>query len=238
MADDHTRKQSALDGVSIIDLTWLQVGPQATRLLATFGAQVIRIEWRKRAGRRLSPLHAAVRPQPRNSRRRPQPGRRPQPWHPRQLRSRRLLQQHQSGQVRHHAQPRIIQRAAICSSGWCATPTPSAKTSVPARWISGASATTNCASSTRGSSICRRPASAKPALYKNYVSYGPTAQAFSGLTFLSGLPEPSSSRWMGLLVPRSFARIFRRDAPDGGVTSPTPARHRHLYRHDAERRQD
>jgi crotonobetainyl-CoA:carnitine CoA-transferase CaiB-like acyl-CoA transferase len=26
--------------------------------------------------------------------------------------------------------------------------------------------------------------------YKNYVSYGPTAQAMSGLTFMSGLPEP------------------------------------------------
>jgi len=25
---------------------------------------------------------------------------------------------------------------------------------------------------------------------QDYVSYGPTAQAFSGLTFLSGMPEP------------------------------------------------
>jgi crotonobetainyl-CoA:carnitine CoA-transferase CaiB-like acyl-CoA transferase len=30
----------------------------------------------------------------------------------------------------------------------------------------------------------------KAGVYENYVSYGPTAQAFSGLTFLSGLPEP------------------------------------------------
>ena len=30
----------------------------------------------------------------------------------------------------------------------------------------------------------------KAGVYKDYVSYGPTAQAFSGLTFLSGLPEP------------------------------------------------
>ena len=30
----------------------------------------------------------------------------------------------------------------------------------------------------------------KAGIYKDYVSYGPTAQAFSGLTYLSGLPEP------------------------------------------------
>jgi crotonobetainyl-CoA:carnitine CoA-transferase CaiB-like acyl-CoA transferase len=30
----------------------------------------------------------------------------------------------------------------------------------------------------------------KSGTYNNYVSYGPTAQAFSGLTFLSGLPAP------------------------------------------------
>jgi crotonobetainyl-CoA:carnitine CoA-transferase CaiB-like acyl-CoA transferase len=38
----------ALKGVRIIDLIWLPVGPQATRILASLGAQVIRIEWRKR----------------------------------------------------------------------------------------------------------------------------------------------------------------------------------------------
>src|SRR5260221_9042813 len=49
MANDANGKGRALEGVRIIDLTWLQVGPQATRILATFGAQVIRIEWRNPA---------------------------------------------------------------------------------------------------------------------------------------------------------------------------------------------
>jgi len=44
MANDAEVKRRALEGVRIIDLTWLQVGPQATRILASFGAQVIRIE--------------------------------------------------------------------------------------------------------------------------------------------------------------------------------------------------
>src|SRR6266851_5786527 len=48
MANQGNRKPRALEGVRIIDLTWLQVAPQATRLLASFGAQVIRVEWRKR----------------------------------------------------------------------------------------------------------------------------------------------------------------------------------------------
>src|SRR5947208_15798314 len=48
MSNSESKPRRALDGVRIIDLTWLQVGPQATRLLATFGAQVLRIEWRER----------------------------------------------------------------------------------------------------------------------------------------------------------------------------------------------
>src|ERR1700692_4063697 len=48
MANQADLRPRALAGIRIIDLTWLQVGPQATRLLATFGAQVIRIEWRER----------------------------------------------------------------------------------------------------------------------------------------------------------------------------------------------
>src|SRR5260370_41800537 len=47
MGDGEARPRRALEGVRVIDLTWLQVGPQATRLLATFGAEGIRIEWRE-----------------------------------------------------------------------------------------------------------------------------------------------------------------------------------------------
>src|SRR6202158_3876736 len=50
MSEANSNGRRALEGVRIIDLTWLQVGPQDTRLLATFRAQVIRVEWRERKG--------------------------------------------------------------------------------------------------------------------------------------------------------------------------------------------
>ncbi|MGH7960865.1 MAG: CoA transferase, partial [Candidatus Binatia bacterium] len=34
-----------LEGVRVIDLTKIVAGPNATRLLATMGAEVIRVEW-------------------------------------------------------------------------------------------------------------------------------------------------------------------------------------------------
>jgi len=64
MGNGNPKSGRALDGVRVLDLTWLQVGPQATRLLATFGAQVIRIEWRERKAIDFL-LHSAVCSRPR-----------------------------------------------------------------------------------------------------------------------------------------------------------------------------
>ncbi|MCS6927203.1 MAG: CoA transferase, partial [Candidatus Binatia bacterium] len=40
--------QRPLDGIRIADLTWLLAGAGGPRLLASLGAEVIRIEWRDR----------------------------------------------------------------------------------------------------------------------------------------------------------------------------------------------
>ncbi len=41
-------KRLALEGMRIVDLSWVRAGPWATRILATLGADVIKVEWPQR----------------------------------------------------------------------------------------------------------------------------------------------------------------------------------------------
>ncbi len=45
MAEAQKPKRRPLEGVRVIDLTKIVAGPNATRILATMGAEVIRVEW-------------------------------------------------------------------------------------------------------------------------------------------------------------------------------------------------
>src|SRR5438876_12232912 len=45
MAQSQPARRSPLERVRVIDLTKIVAGPNATRMLATMGAEVIRVEW-------------------------------------------------------------------------------------------------------------------------------------------------------------------------------------------------
>jgi len=189
MSENGKAKQWALAGVRIIDLTWLQVGPQATRILASFGAQVIRVEWRHpgavdflRYMQPFAPDHATAQ------------GGRSQGA----ARSHGIRGNFNRGAYYNNTNPgkygvtlnlnhpkgrdllrRMVQQAdAICENF---------SPGQMDKWNLGYDELRKL---NPRIIYMQTTGVGKFGVYKNYVSYGPTAQAMSGLTFMSGLPEP------------------------------------------------
>ena len=190
MSEGTSNGRRALEGVRVIDLTWLQVGPQATRLLASFSAEVIRVEWRERKAvdfiryvPPFAPDHATA------------DGGRSQGITPRGRGIRGNYDR--AGYFNNtnpgkygvtlnlnHPKGRDLLRALVRDANViCENFSPGQMD----KWGLGYEDLRKL--NTRLIYI-QTTGLGKAGVYKDYVSYGPTAQAFSGLTYLSGLPDP------------------------------------------------
>jgi crotonobetainyl-CoA:carnitine CoA-transferase CaiB-like acyl-CoA transferase len=189
MPENNNGKRWALAGVRIIDLTWLQVGPQATRILASFGAQIIRIEWRHagaidflRYMQPFAPDHATAE------------GGRSQGA----ARSHGIRGNFDRGGYYNNTNPGkygitlnlnhpkgrdLLRRMVRDANAICENFSPGQMD----KWNLGYDQLREV---NPRIIYMQTTGVGKFGIYHNYVSYGPTAQAMSGLTFMSGLPEP------------------------------------------------
>jgi crotonobetainyl-CoA:carnitine CoA-transferase CaiB-like acyl-CoA transferase len=164
-----------LRGVRVLDFTWIVAGPQATRILADFGADVIRVEYQGRPdSTRLG---------------RPSPGASPESWNAsgffnnlnRNKRSVTLNLQHPEGA---DVFRQLLMVSDVVVENFSAT--------VMERlgWTWEAMAAIN-----PGIIYLSLSGFGHTGRDREHVTWGPTAQAMSGLTAMSGLPGQPPAGW-------------------------------------------
>ena len=180
MAQSATAKRRPLQGVRVIDLTKIVAGPNATRMLATMGAEVIRVEWHDQ---RALDMLRMVRPHA------------PGGGHESVNRS-GLFNNINAGKYgvtlnMNLPQGRdLFKRLIAQSSVLCENYSPEQME----RWELGYPALREI---NPGLIYLQISGMGKSGTYKNYLSVGPTAQALSGLTHMSGMPEPAAPAGWG-----------------------------------------
>jgi crotonobetainyl-CoA:carnitine CoA-transferase CaiB-like acyl-CoA transferase len=173
MASTHNTGRRPLDGIRVIDLTKIVAGPNCTRMLATMGAEVIRVEWHDQ---RALDMLRAVRPYAPNS-------------DPESLNRSGLFNNINPGKygvTLNLSLPQgrdLLKRLVAKSSVLCENYSPAQMES----WELGYDALRQVNPELIYIQITGM---GKSGTYHNYLSVGPTAQALSGLTHMSGLPEP------------------------------------------------
>ena len=188
MARSEPARRRPLEGVRVIDLTRIVAGPNATRLLATMGAEVIRVEWHDD---RALDLLRGVRPTV--------PGGEADSVNRSGLFNN--LNPGKYGITLNMNVPqgrdlfkRLIGEAAVL----CENYSPGQME----RWGLGYETLREI---NPGLIYLQITGMGKSGTYKDYLSVGPTAQALSGLTHMSGSPEPLPP----LLVAGSFPCVHQ-----------------------------
>jgi crotonobetainyl-CoA:carnitine CoA-transferase CaiB-like acyl-CoA transferase len=174
MAQLEPPRRRPLEGIRVIDLTKIVAGPNATRMLATMGAEVIRVEWHDD---RALDLLRGVRPHA--------PG-----GDPESLNRSGLFNNINTGKYgitlnMNLPQGReLFKRLIADASVVCENYSPRQME----RWELGYDVLSKI---NPGLIYMQITGMGKSGTYNSYVSVGPTAQALSGLTHMSGFPEPS-----------------------------------------------
>jgi crotonobetainyl-CoA:carnitine CoA-transferase CaiB-like acyl-CoA transferase len=173
MASTDTARKRPLEGVRVIDLTRIVAGPNATRMLATMGAEVIRTEWHDD---RAMDLLRGVRPLV--------PG-----GEADSVNRSGLFNNINAGKYGitlnlNLPQGReLFKRLIASASVLCENYSPLQME----RWELGYEV---LSAINPGLIYAQITGMGKSGTYNGYLSVGPTAQALSGLTDMSGFPEP------------------------------------------------
>ena len=173
MAKNNSAKRRPLEGIRVIDLTRIVAGPNCTRMLATMGAEVIRVEWHDdRALDLLRGVHPKVRGGEADS-----------------LNRSGLFNNINAGKygvTLNMNMPQgqdLFKRLIAKSTVLCENYSPGQME----RWGLGYNTLREV---NPGLIYMQITGMGKSGTYNDYLSVGPTAQALSGLTHMSGLPDP------------------------------------------------
>jgi crotonobetainyl-CoA:carnitine CoA-transferase CaiB-like acyl-CoA transferase len=173
MPETQKSKRRPLEGARVIDLTKIVAGPNATRLLATMGAEVIRVEWHDQ---RALDLLRMVRPHA--------PGGDPESLNRSGLFNN--INPGKYGVTLNLSLPQgrdLLKRLVATADVLCENYSPSQMES----WGLDYEALREVNPKLIYVQITGM---GKSGTYNSYLSVGPTAQGLSGLTHMSGLPEP------------------------------------------------
>ncbi|HXD90099.1 MAG TPA: CoA transferase [Candidatus Binataceae bacterium] len=170
---EAAKSKRPLEGVRVIDLTKIVAGPNCTRMLATMGAEVIRVEWHDQ---RALDLLRMVRPHA--------PGGDPESLNRSGLFNN--INPGKYGVTLNLSLPQgreLFKRLIKTATVLCENYSPSQMQS----WELGYRELREI---NPGLIYMQITGMGKSGTYNSYLSVGPTAQALSGLTHMSGLPDP------------------------------------------------